>query len=162
MYTIRKMTQSYAKDYLNWHYPAPYEFYNIPKEYHEAELKAIMAPSAHWFCVEKSGSEMVGFYQYTPLKNGTVEIGLGLKPDYTGKGYGLKFVRGCVQFGRQQFGGESATFLLRVAEFNKRAIKTYRRAGFQDCGRAQAMTRTMARAQEPAKPVSFICMKLSA
>ncbi len=90
MYTIRKMTQSYAKDYLNWHYPAPYEFYNIPKEYHEAELKAIMAPSAHWFCVEKSGSEMVGFYQYTPLKNGAVEIGLGLKPDYTGKGLWLK------------------------------------------------------------------------
>ena len=158
MYTIREMTKNDAKDYLSWRYPAPYEFYNIPKEFHEAELKEIMDNSANWFCVEKSGSGMIGFYEYTPRKNGAVEIGLGLRPDYTGKGYGLAFVKGCIAFGKQRLGTDCISFVLRVAEFNQRAIKTYQRAGFQHYGRVRAMARIKASGE----PVSFLCMKLSA
>ena len=154
MYTIRKMTEHYAKDYLNWRYPAPYEFYNIPEKYHSAELKEIMNNISNWFCIEKPGTGMIGFYEFTPRKSGVVEIGLGLRPDYTGRGFGLSFVRGAVRFGRQRFGPFRKTFVLRVAEFNQRAIKTYQRAGFKTYGRARALSH--------GKPVSFICMKLSA
>lgn len=72
--------------------------------------------------------ELVGFLAYKRINEETVEIGLGLRPDLTGKGIGLAFVRAGVAFAQTRFSVKRVS--LRVATFNQRAIRVYERAGF--------------------------------
>jgi ribosomal-protein-alanine N-acetyltransferase len=57
-----------------------------------------------------------------------VEVGLGLRPDLTGKGLGRRFLLAGLDFARRSFSPE--VLRLSVPTFNKRAIKVYEGAGF--------------------------------
>ncbi len=65
-------------------------------------------------------------------EDGSVLVGLGLRPDLTGTGLGLAFVNAGLAFGNAQFA--PAAFRLFVMTFNQRAIRVYERAGFQRVG----------------------------
>jgi RimJ/RimL family protein N-acetyltransferase len=58
-----------------------------------------------------------------------LDIGLGLRPDMTGKGYGSDFLVEIMSYARDIF--EFETFRLTVAVFNERAISLYRGLGFK-------------------------------
>jgi len=62
------------------------------------------------------------------LADGVAEIGLGLRPDLTGRGLGLSFLIAAMRYATQALGATS--FTLAVAAFNRRAITVYERAGF--------------------------------
>jgi len=83
------------------------------------------------FFVVRDSDELVGFY-YFDERSDTIEIGLGLRPDLTGKGLGLKFFLEGVAFAHERFPGRRVT--LNVAAFNERAITVYERAGFRRIG----------------------------
>ncbi len=78
--------------------------------------------------VEDSDGELIGFFSFKPKEPGTIEIGLGLRPDHTGRGLGLAFVEAGLDQARERIGPEE--FSLAVATFNERAITVYERAGF--------------------------------
>ena len=103
-------------------YEPPYEFYN-------GEDDPIQNPERVF--VVRDGDEIVGFY-YFDASGETVEIGLGLRPDLTGKGLGFEFFLDGVAFAHGRFPGSSVT--LNVAAFNARAITVYERAGFRRTG----------------------------
>src|SRR4051794_39830193 len=48
------------------------------------------------------GGELVGIVQ-TIHEDGVVEIGLGLRPDLTGRGLGGGFLEACLAFARERF-----------------------------------------------------------
>ena len=58
-----------------------------------------------------------------------IDIGLGMKPDLTGKGMGRTFFQAGIAFAVEKF--KPKTFRLSVATFNKRAITLYKNIGFQ-------------------------------
>lgn len=70
---------------------------------------------------------MIGFFQYKRPHGTSVEIGLGLHPDWTGRGFGRSFLEAGLDYGRCRFAPER--FTLSVASFNRRAISVYERAG---------------------------------
>jgi [ribosomal protein S18]-alanine N-acetyltransferase len=78
--------------------------------------------------VKDDAGELVGHFSFKPKDERTIEIGLGLRPDLTGRGLGGSFLVAGIDFARERFGPE--TFVLSVATFNERAIKVYERAGF--------------------------------
>ena len=57
-----------------------------------------------------------------------VEVGLGLRPELTGKGLGRGFLLAGLNFARGAFAPEG--FRLSAATFNERAIKVYEGVGF--------------------------------
>jgi RimJ/RimL family protein N-acetyltransferase len=107
-----------------WKYARPYEFY-------DGDQEPVLNPERYYCAVGEDGA-LVGFY-YFEEKGDKVEIGLGLRPDLTGRGLGGEFFRAGVDFARSQL--RPAKIILNVAAFNERAIKVYERAGFRETGR---------------------------
>ena len=124
---IAAMTQHEAKVISTWEYQAPYDFYNAPADEHDlAELLDPAQRAGRYFSVHATG-ELIGFVQLRSDGDAVV-VGLGLRPDLTGRGLGQSFLEASLAFARGQFA--PARFRLSVATFNERAIKVYERAGF--------------------------------
>ncbi len=73
---------------------------------------------------------MVAFISCNKVSHRNFEIGLGMRPDLTGKGNGKEFLKATISFIKTEFKPEKIT--LSVATFNKRAIKLYRKVGFKN------------------------------
>jgi RimJ/RimL family protein N-acetyltransferase len=106
-----------------YRYDPPYDFYN-------GDDDPVQNPE-RFFAVHDARGDRVGFY-YFDWKGDALEIGLGLRPDLTGRRLGLDFLREGLAFARSHFGAER--IVLNVAAFNERAIKVYERAGFRRTG----------------------------
>ena len=104
-------------------YEPPYDFYN-------GEDDPVQDPERYFAARDEQGM-LVGFFYYD-VRDTTVEIGLGLRPDLTGRGLGGEFLRRGIDFARSHVGAER--ILLNVAAFNERAITIYERAGFLRTG----------------------------
>jgi RimJ/RimL family protein N-acetyltransferase len=85
-----------------------------------------------WYEALDEAGALVGNF-YFEQKGDALEVGLGLRPDLTGRGLGLEFLLAGIDFGRRRFG--LTRVILNVAAFNERAIKVYERAGFRETGR---------------------------
>jgi [ribosomal protein S18]-alanine N-acetyltransferase len=124
-----QLSQEEAEAIAEWRYPEPYSFYNWSADVDD--LQELLDPSlrgeAYWAVTDDAG-ELVGNFSFKPKGEGTLEIGLGLRPDLTGRGLGGAFLAAGLAFGRERFAPER--FVLAVATFNVRAIKVYERAGF--------------------------------
>ena len=104
---------------------------NLPTTSTTARTTPSRTPSASSSCVTTRAT----FSASTTSTSGrhVVEIGLGLRPDLTGRGLGLQFFLGRCLVREATFGDERV--VLNVAAFNERAITVYRRAGFRETGR---------------------------
>jgi RimJ/RimL family protein N-acetyltransferase len=107
-----------------WRYEPPFDFY-------DGDVDPVLNPERFFEALARDGS-LVGFY-YFEEKGDALEIGLGLRPDLTGRGLGFDFFLAGLDFGRRRF--RPARLILNVAAFNERAIRVYERAGFRETGR---------------------------
>jgi RimJ/RimL family protein N-acetyltransferase len=108
-----------------WRYEAPYDFYDDDRE-------PVLNPERFFAALGEDGT-LVGFFYFEEKSGGVLEIGLGLRPDLTGRGLGGEFLLRGLDFARTQF--QPTQIVLNVAAFNERAIKVYERAGFHESGR---------------------------
>lgn len=107
-----------------WEYEPPYGFYDGRNE-------PVRNPERYFSAHDEAG-QLAGFYYYE-FADRLLTYGLGMRPDLTGRGHGLEFVRAGLEFGRERFHPER--IVLAVAAFNERAIRVYDRAGFAETGR---------------------------
>jgi RimJ/RimL family protein N-acetyltransferase len=108
----------------SWRYEPPYDLY-------DGDQDPVLNPERFYGAVGDDGT-LIGFY-YLDEKGKAVEIGLGLRPDLTGRGLGAEFFQVGLDFAKARFPGHP--IILNVAAFNERAIKVYERAGFRETGR---------------------------
>ena len=124
-FDFKQMTPSDAHATGSWRYPEPYSFYNLDAD--EDDLVEFMNeenwPDAHFSAADGEG-ELVGFFIFH-REESTATVGLGLRPDLTGRGLGTAFVAAGLDFGAERWGIEQ--YRLAVAAFNVRAINVYRR-----------------------------------
>jgi ribosomal-protein-alanine N-acetyltransferase len=121
-----------ARQITRWRYPAPYDIYSL----NTVEMVVVLylhplwrlAGVAHFSAVCDERGELVGMFQFM-RRGAAVEIGLALRPDLTGQGLGLDFVRAGLAYGAQRF--KPVIFRLDVVSFNERARRVYERAGFR-------------------------------
>jgi ribosomal-protein-alanine N-acetyltransferase len=132
------MTAADARAIAAWRYPEPYAFYDSDAD--PADLAELLDP-AEWgrryFAADDGAGGLVGLFVFK-LRDGVAEIGLGLRPDLTGRGLGHSFVEAGVDYAASALG--ASEFALAVAAFNRRAITVYERAGFHEVRRYQHTT----------------------
>lgn len=157
-FTIRPFTEADAVGVASWRYPAPYDVYDAPDDPSMGEeMRDPSRWGASWFAADDAESgKLSGFIELVASESesdaGTqieVEVGLGLRPDLTGRGIGAGFVEAALEFSRKRW--SPRTFALDVFPWNERAIRTYERAGFE---RGEVYDRTF----EDGNQVTFLRM----
>lgn len=130
-YMFQEMTQEQAQDIAeNWRYEGEYSFYDMDAD--PEDLAEFLDPEKrgdNYFMIFQ-GNEAVGFYSFGQTDRETVDIGLGMKPDLTGRGQGAAFLKAGLDFAKSNYHPQKIT--LSVAAFNKRAIKVYEKLGFKE------------------------------
>lgn len=131
-FQFKPMTEEDAQAIVNWHYEGIYAFYDMEQDAADMEefLDARNWPDSYYAVVDEVG-EVVGFFVFEP-EGQEVVLGLGLRPDCTGQGWGQAFVEAGLGFARVKY--HPARFRLHVAAFNSRAIWVYEKAGFKPDG----------------------------
>lgn len=129
---ITNMTESLAKETIGW----TYDFYN--NEITEEGIKERL-DGGHWIVLDEKG-KVFGFFctgeaaripigkQYGVYDENCIDMGIGMNPTYTGKGYGYEFCSFIINDIKQNHAG--IPIRLSVATFNKRAIHLYEKLGF--------------------------------
>ena len=127
-FVVRPMSQVDAETVAAWHYEPPYDFYDFEADPADlAEILDAERRAGDYHAVDVDG-ELAGFFSFKQHGD-AIEIGLGLRPDLTGRALGPAFVEAGMTFARAAFGPREQW--LDVATFNDRARKVYERAGFE-------------------------------
>ena len=126
---LQTMTLAAANAIRSWRYPPPYDFYDLDADPDDlAEFFDDREwPGAYYAALDHFG-DLVGFFIFD-RKGRTATVGLGMRPDLTGRGLGTQFVAAGLEYGAQELGIES--YIVEVATFNHRAINVYRRLRFR-------------------------------
>ncbi|AUD15001.1 MULTISPECIES: GNAT family N-acetyltransferase [unclassified Planococcus (in: firmicutes)] len=130
-YIFQAMTQEQAEDIAaSWRYQGEYSFYDMNAD--PEDLEEFLDPEKREgvYFVVLSQNELIGFYSFQQSDKDTVDIGLGMKPELTGKGNGAAFLAAGLEFAKIRYRPKNMT--LSVAVFNERAIKLYKKLGFKE------------------------------
>ena len=128
------MSDDHAAAIAEWRYEFPYEWYDTSADPRRVELFANLARRTHLRAVVDDG-ELVGFVNFVPAGN-EVRLGLGMRPDLTGRGLAQPFIEAGLDYARREW--RPRMFRLWVAQWNERALRAYRRAGFREVPSAEA------------------------
>jgi [ribosomal protein S18]-alanine N-acetyltransferase len=134
-----------ARQVSRWRYEGVYAFYNqdtLPMLMVALFRSPLRMAGLEAFVVHddalKGGESRIGIFTF--IRRGeTIEIGLAMRPDLTGRGLGLAFVEAGMDFARARYA--PTRFALDVATFNERARRVYERAGFHPAGTFTRLTR---------------------
>ncbi len=121
------MTEKWAREIAAWHYEGSYSFYDLEND--PEDLREILDPESwpdHYYAALIEG-ELVG-ERYLDLTRGRMLLGLGMRPDLTGKGLGGEYVKAGMEFSLKKHSFEAFDIL--VWEENERAIRVYQSLGF--------------------------------
>ena len=130
---IAGMTGAYAGEIAQWRYDGIYAFYNRK----DSQTEGLM-DGTHYACTDAHG-KLIGYFCFgDEARIPTIEenvyeadyldVGLGLRPELCGKGFGTAFVNLGLAYAQTHPGIDK--FRLSVAAFNERAVRVYQKAGF--------------------------------
>jgi ribosomal-protein-alanine N-acetyltransferase len=134
-FVVKEMNDSLARTILQWEYEEPYDIYN--HELNPETMQELLG--SHYFAVVDN-EKLIGFFcigkdaqvpagsQFGAYDEYLLDIGLGMRPDLTGKGQGKVFFSFILNHVAKTTNVSS--FRLTVATFNTRAIRLYEGLGF--------------------------------
>lgn len=135
--TIEPILKKHEWEIAHWKYDGIYEFYNrIGNIQYPDNLEEKIENS---YVVYDDKGELIGHFhfgsegQIPTIENycytdDYLDMGLGLRPDICGHGFGVDFIQYGIEFARKHYNRNK--FRLSVAAFNERAVKAYEKAGF--------------------------------
>jgi RimJ/RimL family protein N-acetyltransferase len=126
---IVELTEAHAREIGEWRYEFPYEWYDTSADPRRVELFANPVRRDGLRAVVDDAGELVGFFNF--VRDGDeVRLGLGMRPDLTGRGLAQPFISAGLAYAREEWAPRR--FRLWVAWWNERALRAYRRAGFRE------------------------------
>ena len=130
---VEALNDDQAAAIAEWRYEFPYEWYDTSADPRRVELFANPVRRTHLRAVVDDG-ELVGFFNFVPERD-EVRIGLGMRPDLTGRGLAQPFIEAGLDYARREW--RPLHFRLWVARWNERALRAYRSAGFREVASAE-------------------------
>ncbi|GMA60781.1 GNAT family N-acetyltransferase [Alicyclobacillus fastidiosus] len=130
-FTVQPMDRDGALEISRWTYDTPYDLYNmdnsnegISELLNGTYFKILDERDLIGYCCFGDSAKVPIGTQYGAYpENGTIDFGLGMRPDLTGHGRGRTFVNTILEFAQSEF--QAKLFRLTVAEFNDRVITVY-------------------------------------
>jgi len=127
-FEFRTPTKNDVQDILTWKYEGIYSFYDNSIQKEKIESIENFIDSDNNFSIYNEYNELIGNCSFYYIEEFFC-VGLQMRPDITGKGFGTEFVKSIINFGKQKY---NLNYLdLTVAKFNSRAIKVYEKLGFK-------------------------------
>jgi RimJ/RimL family protein N-acetyltransferase len=134
--SFRTLAEDDARAVLEWRYEDPYSFYNSGPD----DLPGLLAPENRYYAMATVDDPFIGFCCFGPdarvrggtYEEGPLDIGIGLRPDVTGRGHGGQVLLAILDFARREFA--PPTFRATITTFNQRALRAAEKAGFHRAG----------------------------
>lgn len=126
-----------AQKIADWNYASPYDIYNM-----DGKKEAIEEILSNDYYIYSYKDILIGYFCFgnaaqVPNNEKNIyndedylEIGIGLNPQFCDSGKGYNFFSKAIKVGTELY--EQKKFRLTVAQFNKRAIKVYKKYGFRE------------------------------
>jgi [ribosomal protein S18]-alanine N-acetyltransferase len=142
---FRPMDLPHAQAVVEWHYPSPYDVYDLSTEH----AAALSDEAAQYFAAFRDG-ELVGFCCFgaearvpgLEPEPDVLDVGAGLRPDLVGRGIGARFLARVVDFAAER--EPRAHLRVCIAAFNVRAQRAAAAVGFSPVGTHRTGDRTFA------------------
>ena len=137
-YRLKPLEERHAWDILSWEYPFPYDFYNPSVDYHQKHyVRQFLNPDLKFHAVIDARGKMIGFCSFGSdgqvlggdYSDEALDIGVGMRPELTGQGKGVAFFDVILDYAIATLSPEFIR--LTVAKFNLRALKLYKKFGFE-------------------------------
>jgi [ribosomal protein S18]-alanine N-acetyltransferase len=136
---IEPLTEQHAQEIAAWRYDFPYEWYDTASDPRRVDLFANPArrDGLRAVIADDDGA-LIGFWNFVRVGD-EVRVGLGIRPDLTGQGLGQQFIEAGLGYAREEWSPKR--FRLWVAWWNERALRAYRRAGFEEVSEGEGESR---------------------
>jgi len=136
MLTFCPMDETRARSILGWHYDPPYDIYDPGAGDVEETVQTLLDPEYAYYALLTAGGELVAYCCFgadARVPGGdygadALDVGLGVRPDLTGRGQGSAYVQAALDWARRTF--SPSAFRVTIAEFNGRALRVWEKAGF--------------------------------
>lgn len=129
---VEEWNETHAREVETWHYEPPWDFYDLASDPADAAAMRDPARAEHHRAVLDESGHLEAFW-YFDRHADVVEVGIGLRPDLTGRGLGESFLRAQLEYASHEW--RPAAFRLFVAAWNERAIRLYERLEFHEVAR---------------------------
>jgi RimJ/RimL family protein N-acetyltransferase len=138
---IQPLSDEQIRIFATWEYSGPYAMYNMSSEDMESHVRFFSDPENGYFAITDEQGELLGFCNFgadARVPGGdysakAVDIGMGMRPELTGKGYGAEYARAVFDFARMHYSEQHHR--VTIAEFNQRAQRLCLGFGFSQVSR---------------------------
>ena len=137
MLSIKPIDEARAREFLRWRYEPPYELYNMEADSADEVVQFLLDAHSGYYSITDERGDLVAFCCFGidaqvpggDYRAAALDIGLGVRPDLTGRGQGSIYVDTVVDFARRTF--QPPALRVTIAEFNGRARRVWEKAGFR-------------------------------
>ncbi|MEO0455650.1 MAG: GNAT family N-acetyltransferase [Cyanobacteria bacterium P01_A01_bin.114] len=134
---IQPLEKDHALAILSWKYASPYDYYNFDPDTFQEDLCYLLDSRNAFFAILNRHRELEGYCSFgtdgqVPGGNYSAEaldIGMGIRPDLVGQGFGRRYAQAVSKYGATQYGGQQLR--VTIAGFNQRAQRVWAQLGFE-------------------------------
>ena len=110
MFTFHLIDESNALAILGWRYEPPYDFYNDSEE-DASLLQHFLHPQNSFYSILDENSKLIAYCSFGQNQQVThgdycdraLDIGMGIRPDLTGRGKGVEYANAVLEFADNLF-----------------------------------------------------------
>jgi ribosomal-protein-alanine N-acetyltransferase len=134
--SIDPMDEASARAIAGWRYDAPYDFYNLNPDEIEKNVAYFVDPKNAFHRIASEHGELIGYCSFGPdgqvpggdYSQEALDVGIGIRPDLTGQGSGVRYSELVFGFADRTFA--PARLRVTIAAFNQRAQRVCQKLGF--------------------------------